>query len=248
MRDAFDIEDEKSRARRKQQELDDLNNEMADRETGRQRRFIDREDERTPKGREKAARAETLTRLLLLMSNPEYAKAYNETFDLLRRSESAVERALTKSEIALTRAKKDLQELNDRAQRLQDGTRVYRDTAGRVRAEDGRLIEGPEREGIEWKPDAPNYEDYLVRKEALEKAERDDEALRLYQVEVLGPARSRLEDQDNPPSMEELADIRKGIEEKMPPSAKAEMQDRSRPQPEASLDGAQHKIKPPPII
>jgi hypothetical protein len=206
---------------RKQREFDDLQNEMAGREVGRQKRFVP-DDERSPEAQEKKAREEALTRLQLLMSNPEYAKAYQETFDLLRNAEAATEIALQKAALASIQARENLNQVHDKAQRLTNGTRVFRDAQGNVRDETGRLIEGTDAEQIVWRSDAPSYEQFLAGKDALEKAQRDEEEIRRYQIEVLGPSRDRIEDEDNPPSREEIDGIKRGIGEKMPDLVRAE--------------------------
>ena len=54
---------------------------------------------------------------------------------------------------------------------------------------------------------APTYEDYIRRKQAVETLALRIEELRRFQIDVLGVARDRLNDPDNPPSLEELEDI-----------------------------------------
>lgn len=211
--------------KRKQRELDDLQNEMAGREVGRQRRFLSADDERTPEGREKKAQAEALTRLQLLMSNPEYANAYQDTMTALRDAERATEVALTKAGIARERASENLNGILDKAQRLPDGRRVFCDAKGNVWSEDGRRISHEEAEHIEWKSDAPDHETYLARKHELEEAQRREEEIRLYQTDVLGGARHKLEDQDEPPSIEELERIKREIAEHMPRMVNSEIVD-----------------------
>jgi hypothetical protein len=214
-----------SLATRKQRELDDLQNEMAGREVGRQRRFLSADDERTPEGRERKSQAEALTRLQLLMSNPEYAKAYQDTMNALRDAERATETALHKAGVARERASENLNGVLNKAQRLPDGTRVFRDVKGNVWSEDGHRIDGDTAEQIEWKADAPDYETYLATKRDLEEAKRLEDEIRRYQTDVLGGTRDRLEDKDNPPSVEELDQIKREIAERMPRMVSSEIVD-----------------------
>ena len=56
----------------------------------------------------------------------------------------------------------------------------------------------------------------MTRKQGIEDARQRIEDLRHYQIDVLGRARDRMNDPDNPPSKEELDRIRKDIEDNMP--------------------------------
>ena len=210
---------------RQARDFDDLQHELADRDVGRRRRFLPGDAcnaEATEKRR--AERVEAATRLqLLLQSDPAYAALYNDTMDLLGRAETATETALEKAQAALQEANQALNETLDRAVTLSDGRKVFRDADGRVWTEDGDPLSADAAAEIEWTPGAPGYEAYLARKTAAECARADVDDVRHYQVNVLGEARERLTDQDNPPDKAEVEKLGKDIQEQMPEQVRRQL-------------------------
>lgn len=210
---------------RMQTNFDDLQNELAGREVGRARRFLSG-DEAGPGGGRKdkgGMDAAALTALDILMQDPEYAALYNEVSDLLSRAEAAIEAALARAENDLSEANAELDDTLDSANRLPDGTAVFRDQNGNIRTEDGRLVEGEEAEGIVWKDNAPSYEGFVARKRAADAARERVEDLQRYQVDVLGRARDRMNDHDNPPAPDELRELQRDIVERAPEAVRDEI-------------------------
>lgn len=207
-----------------EQDFIDLQNELAGAETGRRPRFLVEPNTPTAIEERKRERRAKLSRLMALLdSDPEYARAYSETMDLLGRAEAATAMALQRTEEALERATQELNELQQRASTLPDGSRVYRDMSGTARRSDGSLVEDHLLETIHWRPNAPGYEEYLAAKKTIEQAQNRIDALRLYQVDVLGDARHRLTDPDNPLSIDDLEQLQREIKAKAPASIKAEI-------------------------
>lgn len=135
---------------------------------------------------------------------------------MLTRAETATAEALQDAEIEVAEGEAALTALQGRADRLPDGTRVYRDADGSAFAEGGRKLTAEEFESVVWHEGAPTWEAYKAKKEAHEKVLQDREAILRYQRDVLDPARHRLSDEDNPPSLEELKAIENEIEQDMP--------------------------------
>ena len=211
---------------RRVRDLDDQQNEVSGRDVGRQQKFLGKDN---PNGsaaqRRKNQQAASMTALQVMLANDaEYAALYNDVSDLLGRAESATELALQEAEQDLSEAQSALGDAMDGANRLPDGTVIFRDANGNVRDENGELIEGEELDGVVWKDDAPSYEDYMTRKQAIEDARQQIEALRRYQIDVLGRARDRMNDPDNPISREELDRIQKDIEEQAQPAVKSRLE------------------------
>lgn len=212
--------------RAKERDHDDLQNELAGRETGRQRRFLPGDHESNPRNQERRDRqtAAQMTALQALLTNDAaYRALYNETNDQLRLAEDATERALAKARQALDQAEAALDNMKDRANRLGNGTRVYRDAKGDVRREDGTRVAGSALDEIVWRVGAPDYESFVAQSEARQAAEDARDELTHYQVDVLGDARNRLSDQDNPVTADELHHIQDEIKSKMPKEALVEL-------------------------
>ncbi len=234
--------------KRRAQDYEDLQNELADRETGRNARFLNKNSTTTQENESKR-RAEKifLSALEILLQNDLlYADRHAEVMDLLSRAEITTEQALQVAQQDLQNGQDQLDEMRGSANRLPEGTAVYRDAEGNVWTEDGRKIEGHELDGIVWKENAPSYEDILKQKRALEEARRHVEELRRYQIDVLGKHRDRMTDPDNPPSKDDMDDIEKDIKERAPESVRMEIM----PEVETSspsVDGKSFDTKGPPL-
>ena len=209
---------------RRERDLAEIQNEIAGRGHSRIRRFLPEDHESNPDAQEKKKRQESAYRSALraLLKNESYRALYEETSDKLRSYEAATERALDQAREDLAEAKDALDEMREKASTLQDGTRVYRAEDGSVYSEDGTLVTGEALESIEWREGAPSYEDYIAQRKATAEAEGRVNDLLIYQTDVLGRARDRMEDEDNPPSRDELEAIQESIEREMPAGLQAE--------------------------
>lgn len=234
--DEFDYEKSVQRAKAKKAREDrhDLGNEQAGLSTGRQIRFLpngDHADDRRQEQKRKDAFRSALE--LLLLTDPFYAAAYEAALTTLSDAEEIVNTALIEARQALQDAEEQLRSIENRASRLRNGVRVFRRADGAIVDETGRVISNEEVASIVWKPGSPSYEAYLRAKTAMEESKVSLAELQLYQIDVLGKWRDRLEDKDNPPSLEELNEFQQQILEQAPQSI--------RPTLEASLEKAAPK-------
>lgn len=211
----------------KRTDFDDFQNEMNDVDTGRLKRFLtenQREERGSHRGGGKASATAAARLQILLASNPAYARQYNSTFENLRGAENATDRAIAKAIARLEKTQQQLQETLDRAAMLPDGTRVFRDGAGKVWTEKGDAVSDERAASIHWRGDEPAYEQFLRERESVDDRVTTLEALQGYRVDALGRIRDRMMDEDNPPSGEDLERFKREIEEKMPPEVHAERQ------------------------
>lgn len=214
MADDQEIErqDAKATERRREQDREDYNNEIAGREAPRIARFLGeahRNDGNT-RQRKREKTVDTVTRLHQMLNDPAYAALYDDTNAVLRRYEQAAERALEK-------AKDDYAALKIRAATLPGGRAVFLDRNGDVRTEYGGLVDAALVGGGVWPRGAPTYED-------LQSAKDRVDAVRRYQVNDLGTARNELEDEDNPPAKERLEAIQRDLADNASPSVRAELE------------------------
>ncbi len=160
-----------------------------------------------------------------MLENPIYAAARQEFGDFLSSVEQATEAAIAMALQACEQAQATLQATLDNANRLPDGRAVFRDPAtGNVYTEDGTLVSPEEAEAIVWKDGAPTYQDYLEAQRQAEEARLRLEEIERYQREVLGPARDRFDDDDDPMTPDEFDKHRKRIETEMPPLVKQNLE------------------------
>ncbi|WP_019960633.1 hypothetical protein [Woodsholea maritima] len=174
-------------------DLADYQDELAERSTGKIRRFFV-DGEHTPGSkaqREKeASNSVTLTALQLAMQDPAYAAAYQAVWDTYERVQNALDEAILDNA-------EELERLEAEAARLDDGTVIFMRPDGSAETRDGRIIPPSALIGVAIPEDATTIEEYRI---AMQRsAELAD-----IQTEIIDPARDRINDQDNPLSVEEL--------------------------------------------
>ncbi|WP_299628381.1 hypothetical protein [uncultured Tateyamaria sp.] len=199
-----DISKQLSKAKR-QRDFDDLQNEISGADTGRMRKFLSPNDDRSPDGkRRKAERERTRRTLEELMRDPEYAALYTEFGDRLRGAETEADTALAMIERQLESAHQMIADLEARAARDPDGRLVFQHADGRVVYADGSDVDPAIAEGIIWPVDAPSSEDYFAaqtQRQALEDKRAD---WGTYRNDVLGDMRNRYDSEDPAMSLDDL--------------------------------------------
>lgn len=210
----------------RQQDFDDLQREVAGLEVGRIARFLP-DDVRNPERSEKAKaerQAEMLTRLQMMMRDPEYAALYNDTMDKLNEAERATEVALAKALERQRLADEALADIQARALQLEDGRRVYRDEDGTFRTEDGLSVSDTDMDAIaeQWRPGMPGYRDFVESHAATQAEATTVDEIMTYQVDVLGDIRHRQSDQANPVSKGEFNAMQERMEAERPATMLAE--------------------------
>ncbi|WP_238365447.1 hypothetical protein [Mesobacterium pallidum] len=152
---------------------------------------------------------------MLLANDPEYRAAYERTWDVLTDAETRAQSTIDALEAQLERDEAALEALTRSAASLPDGTKVFRAADGSLKTQEGTDVSHLS-DHVVWRGDEPSWEDYRDQQARTENLRGDLDAWRYYQVETLGHARDRLSDEDNPPSVEELDEIQRDIEAKMP--------------------------------
>lgn len=225
-RDDFDETIKQQEAARRDQDRRDLSDEQSGRETGRIARHLPSEAGSKDPNDPKRKRAKALQTLFdqLLLTDPVYAAAYRRAATLLSHAERATETAVTTVRAALATTEADHAELLDRASRLADGTRVFRHSDGRVYDEAGRMISDDLAAGVVWQPGSPSYDAYRRSRKTVEEARDSLEELQLYQVDVLGRWRHRMDDRDAPQSREELDQLLEDLRAKAPEAVKPQLE------------------------
>ena len=229
-------------ADRRQRDFDDLQNEATGRDVGRISRFLAEGDARSAEAKRRTAeREQTRRSLALLLEDPIYRARYETTWDALRQAEMASDRALDHLTEQITHATSALQQMEDGAARLPDGTMVFRDETGMVRRADGTAIGETLTATILWDGHEPSYEDYVAARERLASLEDAQRSVERYQTDVVGAARERLDDEENPPSLEELDAILGNIEARMPEVVREHV---TPAQPETALENVTATLVP----
>lgn len=208
---------------RRQQDLDDYNNEISGIDVGRIGRFLSSEA-RTRLIEQRTGKTSRLTALdVMLLNDPHYAKIYTSAMNELQSAEQATEIALDKVLKKSTQLQSELSYTLSKAPQLPNNTKVFRNNQGVVMTEDEVMVDADQAEEIEWSGSEPTYETYLKQKQGLEAVEKEINDIREYQTDVLGTIRGDLTDTDEPKSADDIEKYRVKIKERMPKAVTQEM-------------------------
>ncbi len=200
-------------------EFIDLNNELSGADGNKHSRFLD--DESTLRGRQEKQRKKDeetryLNRLLEMLKDPAYVAAREEFGEYLRDVEIATQNAISTALTDLERANAHLSSTLETANRLPNGQAVFRDQHGNVYTADKTLISPEDAASIVWQDGAPTHEEYQGAQKAAANAHSQVKELETYQTDVLGGARDRFDDEENPMTQDEFKDQKERIEKIMP--------------------------------
>lgn len=202
--------------RQRDQALVDLDHETAGVDVGRIARHLGSENNpRNIKSKQERADKQFRTMLDLLLLDAEYRALYEDALKRLGDLENATQRAIEKAEQEITQAQQDLQDILDRAPTL-DGVRVFKDEDGNVWTEHGARVKDQDAERIEWRGDEPSHEEFLAGNSNLEQKILAHKELLEYQTDVLGAAREKLTDENNPLKKDELSGFIQDLENGAP--------------------------------
>lgn len=201
---------------RQKRDFDDLQNEIAGRDVPRRARFMPGSEHTSEIERKKREERAFRNYLEQLLADPIYRAKYDGVMDALRKAERATQTALDQIAQAIELAQIAVEDMEDRAARLPDGTAVFKDEDGNVRRADGSIVEDHLVETILWSGEEPSYEEYQAQRERLETLTQDEVEVERYRDDVLGSARDKLTDGDNPQDIEGLDDIHRNIIDGMP--------------------------------
>ena len=205
-------------ARTREDDRRDYERELAGIDIGREARFHGTEfvEERRQgssgaSSAERSAQREFTSRLqMLLATNPGYAALYNDTMGALGDAEKAADDALEKLEAALTKARRETQNMLERAAKLPGGRSVFKDKDGQVWDEHGERISADQAASIQWRGDEPTREAFIDQSRYAKDISRSVDEMRGVQVD-LGGIREEMTDKDNPPTQERVEDLRNQI-------------------------------------
>lgn len=185
---------------RRTQNLDDFNNEMAGRDTGRIKRFgFDqaRQNATQDKKRKQSAFEQ-------LMMNPAYREAWTSAMNAVNQAEEAVYHALIKAGDTLHHAQRQYQELLDKAASTDDGQRVFKDKHGDVYTEDGEKLSADEAAQIDWRGDDPSREDQVHMQDALTTAQEEFDRINGHSNRLVEIREEMTPSKSNPLSLDEI--------------------------------------------
>lgn len=228
--------------KRRQVDLDDLNNEIAGRDVGREARFLGPSGGRELQAKREKADREFRSLLQQRLQDPEYRRLYDDAWSALDSAQSALDRAMLENARAKERLEGLVSEFEERAANLANGEKVFRAADGSLYTADGRKLSAAEARDVEIPPNALSYESYVQANDALEKARKRGGDLSDIQTKKIDPARAKLQDEDNPPSKDDLRKMTKELEQV---TADARQSSTRSFQAAANAEPAQKAAEPP---
>lgn len=189
-------------------DIDDLNHAIAGVDVGRMRKHIQQSEIDPGTGRKTSA-SERLARTLqwLLLNDENYALAHKTAVTSVNDAMDAAAQALSDVRAALLQTTADIEDILNRAATLPNGRKVFRDENGNVVDQDGNAISSELAETIIWRGDEPTYEEYRAKMDS-----KDDLRLALNELlgieTELGGYQGELNDNDSPPTLDRLDDIK----------------------------------------
>jgi len=203
------------RAKAAAEDMDDYNHAVSGADVGRILKHGAASGDIDPvTGKKRNSSQDAVQRTLdwLLQNDAVYAQAWQQTSHLLSDVANEADLLLVRLHNERNALTDQIDNAIDRAATLPDGRKVFRDKDGNVVDADGNQIENDFVEGIIWRGDEPTFEEYLALTDRLARL---DNAIRDVQgIETeLGDMRNDLEDQDAPPSQNELDDFKDRADE-----------------------------------
>ncbi|MEM0989029.1 MAG: hypothetical protein AAGK00_09105 [Pseudomonadota bacterium] len=177
-----------------------LNNSMAGRVTGQNPIFFVGDASQTSETEQKRKKSveEIIRTLAELMLDPAYVKRREEFSGFLDRTREWVTDSMAVARDVLGTIENTLSDMLDAAPRLPGGgPRIFRFADGRVIDEHGNTIDPSEVEGVIWPEDAPSAEEYLDTLNQRDAWTAQLERLERFEVDGLGRAQDRFNDQRN---------------------------------------------------
>lgn len=219
-----DFDDIENAAADKRQllEIDDLQNEMSGRETGRAPRFLSREARERIEIQRNGGQSTLSALEFLLLNDPDYAAFHQAAMVQLTGIEDATERALGNAVANAELADAALRDAIERSAILADGTHIFEDAQGVVWTQSGEIVGEDIVAGIEWQGTETTRETLLQLSEAAGQSNDTVTGIRVYQMEV-GEAREAMTDSDNPLSRDDIEEKFKNLTARMPEAVMLEM-------------------------
>lgn len=222
---AFQKHEQAEQLKRQDNNARDLQHEISDVETGQQKRFLNTEKstQATAQRKEREQHTQLMTALETLLTNDaEYAALYRDTMEVITKAEAATESALEAAMIRLDKAQNAMQEMLNDANRLPDGTAIFKDEQGNVWTEHGERVDDPVLlESIVWRDNATTHEEFLAGQKDIDQERHAIDELRRYQIDVLGGARDEMMDEENPVTRERMEEIRDKVQGNTPATVSA---------------------------
>lgn len=207
----FDKIENAAADRRRQQDIDDLNNELSGNDVGRTARFLSPEARERLLAQKQGKPSKAMSALeMALMNNPAYAAIHKAAVDETRAVQRTAQAFQDGVELALSEARADTARMLDQAITLPDGSKAFMSKDGIAWTVDGERVDEAITAGLDWsgRPTRDEYQELLAREETMENASQQGRQL----SNRLGEIHNELNDEDEPPTIKAIENYRAEIE------------------------------------
>lgn len=207
----FDKIENAAADRRRQQDIDDLNNELSGNDVGRTARFLSPEARERLLAKKQGKPSKAMSALeMALMNNPAYAAIHKAAVDETRAAQRTAQAFQDDVDMTLSETRADTARMLDEAVTLPDGHKAFMGKGEVAWTVDGERVDEAVTEGIDWsgRPRREDYQELLAREETLESASQQGRQL----SNRLGEIHNELKDEGEPPSAETIENYRAEIE------------------------------------
>ena len=207
-RDEFNIITKAQNERIRQQDLDDLNHELAGVEVGRIKRFLSPEAREIIQGERKDKKG--LDPLELALLSLDYTQAFEAAERDIREAQQKAGNFLDKADQAIEKLQQEIDDTLAQAVTLPNGKKAFMNKQGEVFTVDGERVDQAIVDGIDWtgKPFLELREEQLRRMDKLQDIANEGSRLSLR----LGELDNDLHDDDNRPDKDAVDAIQDEVD------------------------------------
>lgn len=139
-----------------------------------------------------------------------YAKLYNSTMQGLHDATTAVYEAQLLASMALEKAQTALKQTLSEASMTPDGVAVFLSKGGAVYDQAGQKLDDEVLMGVFWQENAPSWETYQERQNDVQAKQEQLDLMNSHDLR-LTELQTKMEDEDNPLSMDELKAVNEEV-------------------------------------
>jgi hypothetical protein len=193
----------------REQDGADFTAEMKDTNNGRMKRFgfqgkaiQDKADKRNKK---------QLLAYALKVSTS-YAALYKSTMQNLHGARDAVYEAQLLASMGLGKTQKALKDTIEQASMTPDGVAVFLSKDGNVYDQNGQKLDNDTLSNVFWRDNAPSWEDYQKSQSNVQGMQERLKQMNGHSMR-LDVLQTKMEDEDNPPSIEEMQAVQEEVKD-----------------------------------
>ena len=194
----------------------DYNHEISGQDVGRIKRFLSEEAREYVESQKSVKSRDKLSYLdIMLLTDPAFLELYTDVTEQIEKIDDAITKSLSSLEQRRIALEERMNDIQNNAYRLEDGTRVYRDKNGDVYTEDDEVLSNNEVSDIIWTSSHSTREELHQTRSAQEQVNSSAATIETYRDDKFQNIKDRMNDHKNLDT-DELRDIIREMNEGFP--------------------------------